>query len=233
MKTLKPLAVTPRGDWYRVKGPADIDQKLLDSIDWPKDKPYLNFVFPKQKLSAAKPLRFKLSGKYLVSINCVAGARGIKIPPMPSSIAGIATRPPENLAELKRLNKLDHKEVLRKEGKEAGYSVWHDYKRYEEEIMPKAKALLFYRKGKFSGLAVHFKSEFFSIGKCDHLGWHSDFKGYTPAERRSAEYQQALWMKKTAKRGLSVLLDPVPGPYYKFIAGLGLVLGRVRVERLG
>ena len=47
-----------------------------------------------------------------------------------------------------------------------------------------------------------------------------------------AEYQQALWMKKTAKRGLSVLTDLTPGPYFKYLAGLGLVTGRVRVERL-
>jgi len=233
MKELKPIKVTARGDWYRVKGPADVNQKLVDSIDWPKDKPYLNFVFPKQKISAAKPIRLKVSRKYLVSINTISGAGGIKVPPKPSSLAGIVTRPPKDLAELKRLNKMDQKEVLRKEGKKAGYSVWNDYKRYEQEIMPKAKALLFYRKGKFSGLAVHFKSEIFSLGTCDHLGWNPGFEGFTAAERRSAEYQQALWMKKTAKRGLSVILDPVPNQHYKFIAGLGQVVGRVRMERLG
>lgn len=233
MKILRPLKVTPRGDWYRVKSPADVNQKLLDSIDWPKDKPYLNFLFPKQKISAAKPLRFKVPRKYIMSVHCISGGRGIKVPPEPSSLAGIVTRPPKNLAEFKRLNKMEHKEVLRKEGKKAGYSVWNEYKRYEKEIMPRAKALLFYRKGKFSGLAVHFKSEIFSIGTRDHLGWHAGFEGFTAAERRSAEYQQALWMKKTAKRGLSVLMDPVPCPYYKFIANLGLVVGRVCVERFG
>jgi hypothetical protein len=232
MKALKPIKITPRGDWYRVKSPADINQKLLDSVDWPKDKPYLNFIFPKQKVSAAKPLRFKVSRKNLVSVNCVATGRGIKVPPKPASLAGIVTRPPKDLAEFKRLNKLDHKEVLRKEGKKAGYGVWNDYKRYEKELMPIAKALLFYRKGKFAGLAVHFKSDIFSIGKCDHLGWHAGFEGFTPAARRSAEYQQALWMKKTAKRGLSVLTDLPLGPYFKFLAGLGLVTGRVRLERL-
>jgi hypothetical protein len=122
--------------------------------------------------------------------------------------------------------------VLRKEGKKAGYSAWNEYKRYEKELMPTAKALLFYRKEKFAGLAVHFKSDIFFMGKCDHLGWHTGFEGFTPAERRSAEYQQALWMKKTAKRGLSVLTDFTAGSYYRFLAGLGLVTGRVRVERL-
>lgn len=233
MKILRPLKVTTRGDWYRVKSAADVNQKLLDSIYWPKDKPYLNFVFPEQKISVAKPLRLKVSRKHIVSINCISNGKGIKVPPLPSSFAGIVTRPPKDLAEFKRLNKMDHKEVLRKEGKKAGYSVWNEYKRYEKEIIPKAKALLFYRKGKFSGLAVHFRSEIFSIGTRDHLGWHAGFEGFTAAERRSAEYQQALWMKKTAKRGLSVLLAPVPDAYYKFIANLGLVVGRVSVERLG
>jgi hypothetical protein len=233
MKTLKPVKVTPRGDWYRVNNPSDIDQKLLDSINWPEDKPYLNFIFPKQKMSAAKPLRLKLPKKYLVAVNCMSGGRGIKVPPKPSSLAGIATRPPKDLAEFRRLNKMELKELLRKEGKKAGYSVWNDYKLYEKETMPKAKALLFYRKGKFTGLAVHFKSKIFSIGTCDHLGWHSDFKGFTPAERRSAEYQQALWLRKTVKHGFSVFGDTVLGPYDKYIASLGLVIGRVRIERLG
>ena len=233
MKALKPIKITASGDWYRVKGPADVNQKLLDSIDWPKNKPYLNFVFPKKKFNVAKPLRLKVSGKYLVALHCVSDGRGIKVPPAPSSLAGIETRAPRSLAEFKRLNKMEYKETLRKEGKEAGYSVWHDYKRYEKEIMPTAKALLFYRKGKFSGLAVLFKSKIFLVGTRDHLGWHAGFEGFTPAERRSAEYQQALWMKKTAKRGLSILTDLTPGPYYRFISGLGLYIGRARVERLG
>lgn len=86
---LKPVKVTPRGDWYKVKSPADVTPKLIDSIDWPGDKPYLNFVFPKQKLDAQKTLRFKLSNKYLVSINCISGGRGIKLPAKPVSFAGI------------------------------------------------------------------------------------------------------------------------------------------------
>lgn len=92
--------------------------------------------------------------------------------------------------------------------------------------------MLFFRKGKVSGLAVHFKSDIYQAGQCDHLGWHSDFIGFTPAERRSAEYQFAVWLKASAKRGLSVLMDPVPGPYYKFNAAIGLSVFRVRVERL-
>ncbi len=232
MEIMKPFKVTPRGDWYRIKGPAELDQKLLDSINWPKEKPFINFVFAPQKMDAAKVLRFKLSRKYLASINCVAGGRGVKVPAKPATLAGIEVRPPKDLAELKRLNRMDHARLLKEEGKKAGYSAWNDYKLYENEIMPKAKALVFYRKGKFAGLAVHFKSDIPVLGCVDHLGWHSAFKKFTPAERRSAEYQQALWMKKTATHGLSVLLDSVPGPYYKFIAGLGLYAARVRVERM-
>jgi len=50
---LKPVKVTPRGDWYKIKGPSDLNRALA-SIDWPKDKPYANFIFPKKALGAIK-----------------------------------------------------------------------------------------------------------------------------------------------------------------------------------
>lgn len=231
MKAMKPVRVTARGDWYMIKGPAEL-KRALSAIEWPKEKPFMNFIFPKVALRAIKKQSLRLPRNYMMSINCEEGRGGIKVPPLPSSFAGIETRPPKNLSEYKRLNRLELKQLLKKEGKRAGYSPWNDYKTYEKEVMPKAKALLFFRKGKFAGLAAHFKSDIPYIGVCDHLGWHSDFKGFSPAERRSAEYQQALWMKNTAKRGLSVFSGGLTGKHYNFLLGLGLYVRRIRLERI-
>ena len=231
MKILKPVKVTPRGDWYRIKSPAELNRALA-SIDWPKDKPYANFIFPKRALAAIKTDWLKLPRGYMLAVNCIAGGRGLKVPPAPPSLAGIETRPPKDLAEFRRLNRLESKKLLKREGKKAGYSVNNDLAMYEKEIMPKAKALLFYRKGKFSGLAVHFRADIFSVGVRDHLGWHDDFRGFSPAERRSAEYQQTLWLKKTAKRGLSVFWGMDSSAHNKYLLGLGLFSGRIRLERL-
>ncbi len=227
---LKPIKRTPRGDWYSVERPGLVDQKLLNSLDWPVDKPYMTFIFPKQKVNPAKPPRFKVSRKYLNFIRCFAVPKAIKLPAEPASLAGIVVRPPKNLAELKRINRQDHKAHLKKAGKKAGYSVWNEYKFYEKEYMPKASALLYFRKGKFFGLSVHFPCKVFKAGTKDHLGWHVSFKGLTQAERRSAEYQQALWLNKTTRCGLSLSLSP--GESYKFFAGLGLTTDRVTFERL-
>lgn len=232
MNKLKPFKSTPLGDHYKVKSPSQVTQKLIKSVDWAEDKPYLSFAFPMRKLSPSKPLRFKVSGKYLKTIHCFVGKSGVKIPPVPRSMAGITTRPPKSLAELKRLNRLDHKAHLKSQGKKAGYSAWHDYKVYEKEYMPHASALVYFRKGKFIGLTVHFKAKTLMNGIKDHLGWHLDYSFFTPAERRSAEYQEALWLKKTAKRGISMRIDPAPDAYYKFFSRLGISANRVIFERL-
>lgn len=230
MKKISLFKSTPRVDWYKVPGPGAVDQKLIDSLDWPVEKPYVCFIFPRTKLDPAKPLRFKVSRKYMGNVRVFTPARTLKLPPEPASLAGITVRPPKSLAELKRVNRLDHAAHLKRDGKKAGYSAWNEYKAYEKTFMPKATALMFFRKGKFFGLAVHFPHDIFNVGKRDHLGWHVSFKGLNPAERRSAEYQQALWLKKTARRGLTLSLGD--GESYKFFARMGLTADRIGYERL-
>ena len=56
MKKMKPYKLTSNAVLYRVKTAAQVDQTLVDSVDWPKNKIMLGFDFKQMPLVAGKPL---------------------------------------------------------------------------------------------------------------------------------------------------------------------------------
>lgn len=148
-------------------------------------------------------------------------------------MAGITARPPKNLAELVRLSYLEKMKLLRREGKKAGYSVRHDWELYKKKFLPKAKALIFFKKGKFLTLAVYFRRKNIYGEMENYISWHPKLKDLAPAEARSVQYQEAVWLSKSGKYRVSSFCMAKVDAYYKFVASLGFETDRVVFERKG
>jgi len=221
-----------RGNTYKVGDRSAIDQTLLDSLDLPKDKPYCGFIFKRVPLKSLKPLRFKVSTKYHQMFYCFSPESGVKLPPEPAA-AGITSRLPKNLAELVRYTRLEHRELIKREGKKAGYSARHDLEDYVKKFLPKAKALLFFKKGKFLTHGAYFKRKNMYGFTDNYMSWHPKLEGLTPAERRSINYQEAVWLKNSGKHRVSLFNSAKMDAYYRFFADMDFQTDRVLFERIG
>lgn len=230
MKSLKPFKITSAGPIYKVPQASLVNQKLIDSISWPKEDYYRNFMFKQVKLNPLKPLRFNVSRKYIQMLSCFSPRAGIKVPPA-THMPGIVAREPRNLKELIRFNRLAHAILLKRLGKRVNISARKDYALYEKSFLPKAKALLFFKDKDFSGILVHFARTGLFGDKQDYIAWHDRFVGLSPKEILAAQYQLALWLKKTTRRRISVFLTPSNNDMYKFFGKLGFVTSRVLFEK--
>ena len=220
----------PRMDVYKVGDASLIDQKLIDSVDWPEANPYCAFIIKRIPLSPAKPLKFKISRRYYQMLYCFSPKSGIKIPTQPP-LAGITARPPKNLAELVRMSYQEKVKLLKQEGKKAGYSVRNDWKEYKNKFLPKAKALLFFRGKRFLTHAACFRRRNIYGDMETYMSWHPKFDGLTPAEIRSMLYQEAIWLKKINKDRVSRFCMSKVDRAYKFLAEMGFETDRVLLER--
>lgn len=215
---------------YKAGDGAVIDQKLLDSVDWPQKNPYCSFIIKRVPLNPARPLRFAVSNKYAQMLYCFYPKSGIKLHPPPAT-TGITARPPKSLAELVRVSYLEKVKLLKLEGKKAGYSVRHDWQVYKTKFLPKAKALLFFKGEKFQTLCVCFRRRNIYGEMESYISWHPKLGGLTPAEARSVRYQEALWLKKHEKGRVSGFSMAKGDANYKFLAALGFETDRVVFER--
>lgn len=220
----------PRSNVYKVGDPSVINQELIDSVNWPEGDPYCGFIFKRTLLDPSRPLKFRVSKKYAQMLYCFSAGAGIKLPPQPSS-AGITSRPPKNLAELVRLSYLEKTRLLRKEGRRAGYSVRNDWEIYKKKFLPKAKALLFFKNGKFLTLAVYFRRKNICGNIENYISWHPKLSGFTQAEVRSVRYQEAAWLRKCGKGRVSGYCITTVDENYRFLASMGFATDRVVFER--
>lgn len=232
MKIPKLVKITSAGPIYKVSQPAQINEKMIDSIAWPKGDYYRNFMFSQVTLNPVKPLKFKVSKRYIQMLSCFSPRSGITTMPPPAYMPGIIAREPKNLKELVRLNRLAHTALLKRLGKRANISARKDYALFEKTYLPKAKALLFFKDSRFAGILVHFSRTGLFGDKQDYIAWHDRFIGLSPKEIKAAQYQLALWLKKTTRRRISVFLTPGKNEMYKFFGKLGFVTSRVLFEKV-
>jgi len=232
MKNLKPYKTTESSVLYRVARPAQVTQALVTSVDWPVDKRGLCFDFKSVKLDPSRPLCFKLSPKYSVRIACYSPGRGIKVPAKPATLAGIEVRPPKNLVEHKKITLLHDTVFLRMWRRKISPEAVENYSADVLKKLHKAKSLIAFRKNKPVGVFSHMPHKGVSGKTYDAVFSWTLFPGLSPAERRSASYQCALWLKKTARRQVSVSLGLFEKDAIKFFAEAGFTSCRVILERL-
>ena len=231
MKKLKPYKITKNAILYRVKTAAGVDRRAFAAAEWPADKPLLCFSFKSFKLNPAKPPRFAVSGKYSQRIACYSPGRGIKNPGRPCHAVGISARAPKSLAELRRISRKHFFAYVRRFGNRLGAELGKDYPEYDRIYLPKVKALVLEKNGKDVGLYTHASLTGVAGKRLDSMFWHCLVPGLSKAERASAHYQAALWLKKTTKLQVGVAFDLVDKESYEFFSGLGFATCRATFQR--
>lgn len=231
MKTLKPYKVTSTGPLYKVRTPAQVNQKLIDAVGWKKEDKLICFDFRPMPLPA-KPIKFKVSPNYDSRVACYSPGPGVKAAVKPCPPAGIESRPPSSLAELKRATEASFQAYLKERGKLVPPDVIKDYKDFKKNYIGKIKALLLLRKGKLVGLTAHMPSTGVLGDKQDLIVWRVFLAKLSPAELRSAHCQEALWLKATTKNRVAIVLNYYEKEAFKLFYSLGFTTRRAIFERI-
>lgn len=230
MKKIKPFKVTKSGPLYRVKKTSQVDQKLIDSVEWPSDQRLLSFDFKPVRMPS-KPISFKIPREYCWRLACYSPSLGIKSTLKPCPLDGITSRPPASYAEHLRASRAAYRSYLKRWGKLVPPGIITSYPKYEKESVKKSASLLIFKGKKLAGLYSHIKTTGVMGDKQNYISWYELFPGLTAAELRSAHYQAALWLKKTAKRKVSALVESYEKEPFGFFSSLGFIARRVVIER--
>jgi hypothetical protein len=230
MKALKPFKVTATGPLYRVKTASQVNQKLVDSVEWRKEHYLLGFDFKLLPLPP-KPIRFGLSRKYSWRLASYSPGVGIKSPLKPCPPAGITVRAPASRAEHVKFIEISYKAYLKEWGKLVPTGVAKYYPKYIKEYPQKLTSLLVFKGQKFCGMFSHVKTTGVMGDKQNYMTWYALVPGLTPAERRSVHYQASVWLKKTATRRVAVLVESFEKDGFKFFSSLGFFARRIVIER--
>lgn len=231
MKTLKPYKVTSSGPLYKVRTPAQVNQKLVDTAGWKKEDKLICFDFRPMRLPA-KPIKFKVSSNYDCRVACYSPSPGIKAAVKPCPPAGIESRPPQSLAELTRATEASFRAYLKERGALVPPAVIKSYKDYKKNYLGKIKALLLLRKGKLVGLTAHMPATGVLGDKQDLIVWRVFLAKLSPAEQRSAHCQEALWFKKTTKNRVAIVINYYEKEAFKLFSSLGFTTRRAIFERI-
>ncbi len=229
MKKLKPVKVTSNVARYRIKEMASIDTAFVEALDWSADVPWLVIDFKAQALRPGKMPRLDISRKYNLMLGCIEG-KVLKVP-APCPEAGITARPPKSKAEVKKVLRAAFLQYVKSLGKRLGPAFEKNYRQFENSMVKSAEALVILKDGKPCGLFAFVPHTDVYGRKFCHITWHNFFSPLTPGQRRSAQRQAVLWLKKNAKQRLSVALDLYLKEYYEFFAGLGFSVSSLWVER--
>ena len=230
MKKLEPFKVTKTGPLYRVKRPSQVDRKLIDSVEWRKEQRLLSFDFKPVRVPS-KPIPFKIPRKYCWRVACYSTGPGIKSALKPCPEAGITSRPPASFAEHLRASWAAYRSYRKKWGKLVPPGIIAAYPKYVKESVKKSTSLMIFRGKKLVGLFSHLKTTGVLDDKQNYVCWYELFPGLTAAERRSARCQASHWLKKTAKRRVSVLVESYEKDAFEFFSSLGFTTRRVVIER--
>lgn len=208
-----------------------MDRRAFAAAEWPADKPLLCFDFKSFKLNSAKPPKFAVPGKYSHRIACYSPDRRIKNPGRICPAAGISARAPKSLAELRRISRKHFFTYVRRFGNRLGTELGKSYPEYDRVYLPKVKALVLEKNGKDVGLYTHTPITGVAGKRLDNMCWHSLVPGLSIAERASAHYHAALWLKKTTKLRVAVVFDLVDKESYEFFSSLGFTSCRAIFQR--
>ena len=231
MNPMKPYKITKTSILYRVKTLAQVTQGLVSSVEWPADKQLLCFDFKSVKLNPAKSPKFKVSSKYCHRIACYSPSPGLMNPGRPCPPAGVSVRAPKSLVELRQLSKKHFFRYWRLWGDKVGANFTEGYPEYHRDWLPKVKALVVVKDGKDVGLYTHTPITGVAGKRLDNMCWHSLLPGLSKAERASAHYQAALWLKATTKLKISVVFSLVDRESYEFFSGIGFSTCRAIFSR--
>lgn len=230
MKKLKPFKTTDAAVFYKVAKPAEVTRKLVEFVDWPETLRMVCFDFKPVKLNPARLPDFKLPAKYCVSLACYSPAGGVKASPAPAS--GIETREPKSFAEFKKAFRKDEKDFLKRFDKKLSPEAKGGYSLINSADLRKIKTLIAFKKDRQVGLFGHMPNKGVSGKTYDAItSWNLD-AGLSAAERRSAFNQAWLWLGKTSRRQVSVVLGTFEKETLAAVAAAGFTTCRVCVERL-
>ncbi len=230
MEKLKPYRVTKAGPVYRVNDIKKINRKLFESLEWPKDAPWLTIDFPPTAMTKGRIPKFGLPAAYNPIVNCYSVGKRIKLPAA-AEAKSVSVRPAASIAENLRVYRAACGHYLKAWGKKLGPAFRRNAESYVDKYLPDNKALIVFKNGVPCGLYSYLPYKSDSKNICNHVTWHNLFPGLSLAEKSAAKYQAAVWLKKTSKRPISVSLDTFEKEYFDFFAGLGLRMFRLLVER--
>ncbi len=215
---------------YKINDVSGLNNKLIESVDWPENIPMLGFEF-KPVAVDKKPFRVKLSSKYSISVTYCSKGKGLKNIGKSVSQAGIDIRTPKSFSELKRVCKLiaDDYYVI------GGKYVTNNFKKGSKDFvvnnLKKTRSIIITKNREYVGLFSIFGIKGLSGEKHDLMAWHNLISGLSTAERNSAYYQAAKWMKKTTDKKVFVYVHNFDSASRQFFTGLGFRPYRVIIER--
>ena len=215
---------------YKINDISGLNNKLIESLEWPENGSMLGFVFKPVSLDK-KPFRVKLSSKYIVNVGYCSQGKGLKKLGKSVPQAGIEIRVPKSFAELKRVWKLVENYYCLFGGKYVTKAFKKEGKVFEAKYLKKTRSVIIIKEGKPMGLFSMLAYKGTLEKTHDLMAIHQVLPGLSARERNSAYYQVAQWMKKNATKQMIVSVNNIDVVSRKFFIGLGFRPSRVILER--
>ena len=217
---------------YKINDISGLNNKLIESLDWPEDFSAISFDFKSSQLDEKKTFSIKVSSKYGGRVAYCSQGKGLKNIGKSVPQAGIELRPPKSFAELKKV----HKEIIEYYYRLGGKYVTKNFKKFVEEhgekYLKKVNPIVIVKSKKVVGLFAILNDKGASGKVYDTMAWHNLLPGLSSRERKSAYYQAAKWIKENATRQVAVVVDNFDPASRKFFIGLGFKPYRVIITRL-
>ena len=217
---------------YKIDDISKLNNKLIESIEWPKDISALAFDFKSAQLDKKKTFSIKVSPKYGGRVAYRSQGKGLKNIGESVPQAGIELRAPKNFAELERVQKKVTNYYYKLGGKYVTAEFKKLGKEYLKKYLKKANPIIIVKGKKIVGLFAILTDKGADGKVYNVMAWHNLLPGLSTMERKSAYYQAAKWIKENTTKQIAVVVDNFDPASRKFFIGLGFKPYRIIITRL-
>ena len=181
-----------------------LSEKLVGSVDWPADKPFLAFRFQPRRAPKGLPIQDMVSRrKYVCRTTYYGNKSGIPAASPCCSEFGLKLSPFRSMAEYKRTTMRTHKRYFVNpfSAYMAGNHKEED-RVYYSQYLPKTKGISVRKAGKIVGMMsiIRFPKNGRSYTPCSWISWLWVDGALPKEERKAAHAMLGGWLKKLPGR---------------------------------
>jgi hypothetical protein len=230
MKHLELLSKTKQSWMYHVKDYSLITDKLIASVDWPKNIPVLFFDF-KPFRPAGGVARHKVKGRYIVRFVFGGFTKRLKPAGKPLKNSPITARPPKNQQEAYTITKKSIAAHAAADKRLYGASFEKETRNYLSDFKKRTRSLLLFKNGRSAGIATLYDNTRWDGKPCSIITWLRIDKRLPKADYQDALYQATKWCVENAKETMASFNHADEIEDHKFETAMGLRPYRINFRR--
>lgn len=230
MKHLELMSKTKRSLMYHVKDYSLITDKLINSVNWPKNIPVLFFDF-KPFRPAGGVAKHKVKGRYVVRFVFGGFTRRLKPAGKPLQNSPIISRPPKNPQEAYTVTKKSIAEHAAAHARLYGKSFKAETRGYLAKVKKHTRSILLFKGDRNVGILTLFDNKRWDGKPCSTMTWMHIDKRLPKGEYLDALYQVTKWGIQNAKETFAVFNHADEIADHKFETAMGLRPYRINFRR--